>query len=201
MKPNDKSKKGVAPQPKAKVMPKAAPASGGVRFTAILYNVVGAVVSILFLSALFQHHEPDQMNPTEAHLNSGYDWLLNTMLKGNLETIEKNPDKTLIERYELKWGQGEITYVNKMKAQTPENAIVLLPPKKILQDVGFKSVVDLPWITYFLYPRRIVYEEDKDKSPLYAQATHLISLNGWGLDKIKYTVEKPEQFMVLPINK
>ena len=156
MKPNDKQKKAPAPLPRAKAMPKD-PTTSGVRFTAVLFNIVGAVVSVLFLTAFFQHHEPDPANPTETHLNSGYDWLLNTMLKGNLETIERNPDKTLIQRYELKWGQGEITYVNKIKEQTPDNAIVLLPPKKILLDVGFKSVVDLPWITYFLYPRRMVY--------------------------------------------
>jgi hypothetical protein len=61
-------------------------------------------------------------------------------------------------------------------------------------------MVDLPWITYFLYPRRMVYEDDKGKSPLYAQATYVVSINGYGIDKLNYQV-KQEPFMVLPLRK
>ena len=202
MKPTDKKKQAPppAPRPKAKAGEKI-PGTVPVRFSAIIFNVIGAIVSVVLLSAFFQHHEPDPTNPTETHLNAGYDWLLNSMLKGNLDLIEKNPDKTLQQRYELKWGQGEITYTDKIKTATPDSAIILLPPKKMLQEVGFKSMVDLPWITYFLYPRRIVYEDDKDKSALYAKSTYVVSINGYGLDKIGYPVSKPEPFMVLPIKK
>lgn len=200
MKPADKQKKAPVAPPKAKAAPKPSAGGSSVRFSAIMFNIVGAIVAGLLLSAIFQHHEPDQANP-EVHMNSGYDWLLNSMLANNLKTIEENPGKTIQQRYEMKWGQGEVTYVNKIKEQTPETAIVLLPPKKTIQEVGFKSVVELPWITYFLYPRKVVYEDDKDKSALYAQATHVVSINGYGIDKVKYAVEKPEPFMVLPINK
>ena len=201
MKPTDKQKKAPPPpRARAKAAADKIPGTVPVRFSAIIFNVIGAIASVMLISAIFQHHEPDPSNPTETHFNAGYDWLLNTMLAGNLKTIEENPDKTIQQRYELKWGPGEIAYTNKIKLATPDTAIILLPPKKIIQDVGFKSVVELPWITYFLYPRKMVYA-DSVRSPLYAQATYLVSINGWGLDKTGYTVDKPEPFMVLPIKK
>jgi hypothetical protein len=221
MKPTDKPKKAPTPPP-ARPKPKAGekvPGTAAVRFSAIIFNVIGAVASMLFLSSFFQHHEPDPVNPTDTHINSGYDWMLNTMLKGNLEMIEKNPDKNLQQKYELKWGPGEIICVNEIKAKVPDTAIVLLPPAQLFKELGYVmtqtgpviqrldqpncknfSMSDLPWITYFLYPRRFIYA-DSVHSQLYAQASYIVSIGGWGLDKVKYTVDKPEPFMVLPITK
>jgi hypothetical protein len=202
MKPTDNQKKAAAatPKPKAKTTGDKQPGKAAIRFSAVMFNIVGAVAGIMLISAIFQHHEPEAANPGETHMNAGYDWLLNSMLANNLKTIEENPDKTTQQKYEMKWGPGEILYTNKIKLATPENAIILLPPKSIIQAVGFKSVVDLPWITYFLYPRQIVYE-DSIKSPLYDRANYIVSINGWGLNKTGYPVDKPEQFMVLPIKK
>ena len=198
MKPADKQKKGIP----AATKPKSGNATStrSVRFGAIVWNVSLAVVAIVFLNIFFQHNEPNPADPGETHINSGYDWLLNTMLKNNLETISNNPDKTLQQKYELKWGPGEIKYVDSIRRKTPEASIVMLPPKSLIQGIGFKSVVDLPWITYFLYPRKVVYG-DSIRDPLYDKADYIVAINGWGLDKLKYQVEKPEQFMILPINK
>lgn len=198
MKPADKPKKVIPVTPKAKPG-KSAP-SGPNRFTAILFNVGGAILAGLFIMFIFQHHEPSQTDPSETHFNSGYDWLLNSMLKNNLETIEKNPDKTIQERYLLKWGTAEIVYIDSMKKLTPDTAILMLPPKSVTTAVGFKSMVDLPWVVYFLYPRRVVYG-DSIHDPLYDKADYLVSINGWGLDKVKTPVEKPAPFLVLPLHK
>ena len=208
MKPTDKSPKNQPAQvarpsvSRAKAADKI-PGTVPVRFGSILFNIVGVVVSAIFLTAFFQHHDPDPANPSETHLNSGYDWMLNTMLAGNLKTIEENPEKTTRQRYEMKWGGGEISYTFKIKDQTPDTAIILMPPRKILTgpNVQFKSIVEIPWITYFLYPRRVVYDDEKDSSALYSKATYLVSVNGWGLDKVGHSVDKPEAFMVLPITK
>ena len=198
MKPADKPKKVIPTPAKPKSVKPAS--TGSVSFSAILLNVAGAIVAGLFLMFFFQHNEPNPNDPGETHINSGYDWLLNSMLKNNLETIDKNPDKTLQEKYLLKWGTAEIVYIDSIKRSTPETAIVMLPPKSVIQAVGFKSVVDLPWVTYFLYPRRVVYG-DSIRDPLYDKADYLIAINGWGLDKLKYQVEKPQPFMVLPFHK
>lgn len=219
MKPTDK-KKPAAPQPKpkAKAGERASGAAPG-RFSAIVLNAIGAIVSVVFLMAFFQHHEPDPANPGETHINSGYDWLLNTMLMNNLKQIGENPDKSVSDRYLMKWGPGEMVYVNQIKAVVPENGVVMLPPHDFFKQVGYVptqtgpvlqkadapnvskfSMVDLPWISYFLYPRQVVYGDSVNK-PLYAKANYIVSFNGWGLDKLNYQVEKPEQFMVLPIKK
>jgi len=219
MKPTDKNKKSGPPPPKSKA--KAAPKVSGtapVRFSAIIFNVVAGLASMLLLSAFFQHHDPDPNNPTETHFNSGYDWLINTMLKGNLETIDKNPDKTLQQKYELKWGPGEIEYVAQIKALVPDTATVLLPPMKLYKELGYVmtqtgpvvqrigqpncksfSMSDLPWITYFLYPRKFVYADSTGTST--KGASYMVSIGGWGLDRLKYPVDTPQAFMVLPISK
>lgn len=194
MKPADKPKK-VIP---ASAKPKPGKPSGGVGFGAVIFNVVGVIVAGVIIMLLFQHNEPT--GPEDIHVNSGYDWLLNSMLKNNLDLIDKNPDKTLDEKYLLKWGTAEIVYIDSVRKLTPETAIVMLPPKSVLLTVGFKSVVDLPWVTYFLYPRQVVYG-DSIRDPLYDKANYLVSLNGWGLDKMKTPVERPTPFMVLPLNK
>lgn len=215
MKPTDKQKKTApaAPKPKAKAGDKTS-GSEPSKFSAIAFNVIGAVVSILILSTLFKHNEQSQGGPT-----SGYDWLLNSMLKNNLETIDQNPDKTTQQKYEMKWGPGEILYVEQIKKIVPDTATVMLPPVKLFKEVGYVmtqtgpvvqradqpnckafSMVDIPWITYFLYPRKVIYA-DSVTSPLTSRANYLVSIGGWGLDQVGYTVEKPEAFMVLPIKK
>lgn len=173
--------------------------SSGTNFLKVIANIGGAIIAGIFLTIVFKHNEPDPQNPADQPLNRGYDWLLNIMLKGNLETIEKYPDLTTQQRYEMKWGGGEISYVFKVKNETPDSAVILFPPKKNLQDVGFKSVVDLPWATYFLYPRKVVYQDDSTKNPFYAQADYLISINGWGLDKSPTPVAQPQAFMILKL--
>ena len=172
----------------------------------MLLNGVGGVLAIMVIYILFSPWvsgaeadalaKTDKLDPTV----KGYYWLYHTMLKSNFETIEKYPDLSVAQRYELKWG-GEIGYVNRIKQLTPDSAIIIIPPRKLLTQAGFKSTVELPWLTYFVYPRKVVYEDDKDSSNIYKQATHILALQGWGLDHLNYRVDKPEAFMILPLKK
>jgi hypothetical protein len=180
--------------------------SGGTAFFSwLFFNLIGggiaaAVIYVLF-SPWVSGTEADELAKT-GKLNpniEGYYWLYNTMLKGNLETIDKYPDLTFAQRYEAK--SGEIGYVRRINQSTPVTAIIIIPPKKLLTQAGFKSAVELPWLTYFVYPRKVVYEDDKDSSALYAQANYILALQGWGLNKLSYRVDKPEAFMVLPLKK
>ena len=162
--------------------------SKGLNFiSGFFFNLLYAGLSAMFIYVIFNSVQ-------------GYDWLYNTMLKNNFETIEKYPDLGVPQRYELKWG-GEIGYVNRIKMQTPDTAIILVPPKKLLEQAVFKSAVELPWLTYFVYPRKVVYEDDKDSSKLYSRATYILAVNGWGFDKVNYHIDRPEAFMVLPLKK
>jgi hypothetical protein len=94
----------------------------------------------------------------------------------------------------------------------------MLPPAKVFKEVGFVmtqtgpvvqkagepncktfSMSELPWITYFVYPRRVVYA-DSVGTDLHG-ASYIVSIGGWGLDRLKYPVDNPQSFMVLPVNK
>ena len=183
MKPEKGKRKERVSQPSKK----AEPAKGLGFLAVVFFNLIGGGVALMFLYIIFNSVQ-------------GYDWLLNTMLKNNFETVEKYHNLNIAERYELKWG-GEIGYVNRIKKSTPDSAIIIVPPKKLLTQAGFKSAVELPWLTYFVYPRKVVYEDDKDSSKIYNQATYILSVNGWGFDKVNYHIDKPEAFMILPLKK
>jgi hypothetical protein len=221
MKPTDKHKR-TPPPAQSRPRPKAkerVPGTSPVRFSAIVFNIAGAIVSVLFLMAFFQHNDQQPTGPNDIPWNYGYDWVKNSMLASNLKQIEENPGKSVEEKYLMKWGPGEIVYVYQIKKSVPDTGIILLPPHDFFKQEGFVmtqngpvlqpvgqqnvtkfSMIDIPWITYFLYPRRVVYG-DSVNNPLYAKANYLVSFNGWGLDKLNYKVEKPAQFMVLPIKK
>jgi len=182
VKPEKTKKKESVVKPQKKDEP-----SKGLTFiSGLFFNLIGGVIACLAIYILFTV--------------KGYDWLYNTMLKNNFETIEKYPDLSVAERYELKWG-GEIGYINKVKKQTPDSAIIIIPPRKLLTQAGFKSTQELPWLTYFLYPRKVVYEDDKDSSAIYKQANYILSVNGFGFDRVNYRIDKPEAFMILPLKK
>lgn len=192
MKPEKGKKKDKPVQPAKKQ----GPSKAGSSVTGWFFNIFGAFAALIFITVIFSNVQ-------------GYDWLMHTMLKQNFETIEQNPpDLTVPQRYEVKWGgrvgQGEISYVNRIKDQTPDSAIIIMPPRKQITDVGFKSMQEMPWLTYFLYPRKVVYEDDKDStnsSKLYARANYILALNGWGMNKVNYQIQKPEAFMVLPLKR
>jgi hypothetical protein len=75
-----KNKREPSPNVRAQPGQKNSGGSGG-GFFKVMINFGGAVVAGIIVMMLFSSV-------------SGYDWLLNTMLKGNLETIEKYPNLT-----------------------------------------------------------------------------------------------------------
>lgn len=211
MKPEKGKKKEKAPSAAAK-----SPGSTGTPFiTVVILNIAGVAAAVWFVFRLFNFppveitREAIDKGLTLDRMTymkvQGYDWMLNTMLKSNIDTINKYPDLNIDQRYELKWGgkvgYGEIAYINRIKQQTPDSAIIIAPPRKLLTQVGFKSSAELPWLTYFVYPRQVVYEDDKDSSKLYARANYVLAVNGWGFDKLNYRVNNPQAFMILPLKK
>jgi hypothetical protein len=63
-----------------------------------------------------------------------------------------------------------------------------------------KEIAEKSWASYFVYPRKLVYEKEKETNPLYAKANYVVVLNGWGLDKIHYELQNRIVTGVLPIN-
>ncbi|MDD5231399.1 MAG: hypothetical protein PHC43_08725, partial [Candidatus Marinimicrobia bacterium] len=56
------------------------------------------------------------------------------------------------------------------------------------------------WSTYFLYPRRLVYEAEKEKNPFYDKVDYVAIVNFWGYDKLEYEVAQKIKLNILPVS-
>jgi hypothetical protein len=108
-------------------------------------------------------------------------------------------------KYEAKIGT-EFMILKMIRDNTPPNAIILFPPPLILTqktteltlryEIGMK-----PWASHFLYPRTIVYEQEKGKNPFYEKAQYIFVLHGWGFDHLDYEPKQRNQVDILPLHK
>lgn len=135
-----------------------------------------------------------------------YNWLSQKFVKRNMQIIFSSPDLTTNEKLEIK-GKFQVKYLLFLKKNTPKNAIILMPPDSIFlskdNPVEFnKYITRKIWSSYFLHPRKVVYEDEKEVFPeLYKKATHVAIVNSWGYDKINHKVSKKEAFAVTPIKR
>lgn len=93
-------------------------------------------------------------------------------------------------------------YLKYLRENTPQNAVILLPPSAVVDTSSeMKYMSHSEWVEYFVYPRLCVSEDEKEtKKDLYAKATHVAIVFGWGFDKLHYEPAKREPEMVLPID-
>ena len=108
------------------------------------------------------------------------------------------------KKYELRFGTT-FTLLNNIAQRTPPDAIIIMPPDSLLLNSQgktkfHKEITEKTWASYFIYPRKLVYEKEKNTNPLYAKANYVLVLNGWGLDKIHYKLESKIVNGVIPIN-
>lgn len=138
----------------------------------------------------------------------GYKWLWDTLVIGNIKMIRKYPDLTIEKKWEVKCG-FDYTYLNFIKKNTPEDAIILMPSDSALYPEGQKSdfntrnsagVKNKAWSTYFLYPRKVVYEREKESNPLYTKVNYVAIANYKGYEKLSYKIDKKQKYYVLPIS-
>ncbi|MDR2469668.1 MAG: hypothetical protein LBD27_04215 [Tannerella sp.] len=138
-------------------------------------------------------------------MNEGYKWVWNGLLKGNWQFIRAHQHATIEERYAMKTG-FDYSYLNYIKKNTPEDAIILFPLKEhIVAAAGNQKLSDnittKKWVTHFLYPRRSLYQEEKDTNPLYNQVTHVAITAGHGYEYLEYAVNERPPFAVFPKRK
>ncbi len=138
----------------------------------------------------------------------GYKWVKDTLIKENMDVIKKYPNLTTDEKLQAKLG-FDYAYL-KMLNKAPENAVILMPSRTLIdtvrkqqQAINLNSggIFNGSWSRYFVYPRRLVYEDNKDKDPLYKKVTHIAVMNYWGYDKINYQVadSAKQAFGVIPV--
>ncbi|MFN0047823.1 MAG: hypothetical protein ACKVOU_01725, partial [Cytophagales bacterium] len=57
------------------------------------------------------------------------------------------------------------------------------------------------WALNLLYPRKLVYYEEKDKNKFSKQISHVVVMDGWGFEFLNYRSDSRNNFDVLAINK
>ncbi len=141
--------------------------------------------------------------------NVGYSWVANDLIYENLKYFYKYPFLTNTQKLESKFGM-DATVIQKIKKATPENAIIWMPPEKILFSEntnypfmpGTGGIKNRNWTLYFLYPRQLIYADEAPKlQNLIDKATHVVCLNGWGYDKLYYDVEPTQDLQILKLKK
>lgn len=183
-----KGKPKVAPKPKAG---KETSASSQAAFFATLPK--NLLLLIVFFSLFFSLKK----------YNPGYAFVFNDLVKKNMEIMDKYKNLTYEEKMEAKLGFN-YKFLNYIKQNTPEDAVIIMPPDSIFYPKGKKSnftdfMGTSGYSSYFVYPRKLVYEGQPKTAALYAKATHVAIVNFWGYEKLAYTVAQKEQFSVLPL--
>jgi len=159
-------------------------------------NIVVAILAFMLVGLLYL-------------LIPGYRWAVEEIGFKNLNLVKKIEDKrrrdnlpplTVHEKRAFKI--ENYYYMQLINNSTPQNAVILLPPRTATQGSRHTFLGESEWVAYFIYPRLCVGEDEKDKLPeLYKKVTHIAIVKGWGYDKLKYVSTEKEDEIVLPINK
>jgi len=157
-------------------------------------NFILLVVCIVLVLGLFKGNE-------------GYSWVWNDLINENLKFINKNPHLTDAQKYQSKFGI-DAAAIDFIKKQTPDSAIILLPPGAVIMDdssdykflKGLGGIKARNWTIYFLYPRKLVYFDEFDRNKFAKNITHVVCMNGWGYDKLSYNATPQSSFEILPIS-
>lgn len=129
---------------------------------------------------------------------------ISTDMPDDLRFIYLHWKSSAEEKYDFRFGDT-FTLLNNIAKRTPRDAIIIMPPDSVLLNseskVKFhKEIIQKSWASYFVYPRVLVYEKEKNTNPLYQKANYVVILDGWGLDKIHYRTKDKVVTGVLPIN-
>lgn len=157
----------------------------------LLKNIVGIIIFYSILNFTLTNQP-------------GYDWVWNKMIKGNLKMIKNNPGLTTQQKHEAK--QGFVArYYDMINKNSPEDAIILFPSDEaIMSDkkMKLKLLKDRRKTTYFIYPRRAVYEKDKEfDAEFMDKVTHIAIVNFEGYENLPYDVpqNKRQKFSIIPV--
>ncbi|MDR2685048.1 MAG: hypothetical protein LBB53_06675 [Prevotellaceae bacterium] len=139
---------------------------------------------------------------TVADENDGYKWVKESLLKSNWEIVKKYPKAALNERLQMKLG-FDYAFLNYIKEHTPDTAIILFPIREQILEKGgnmqlTSNIASKFWVTHFVYPRRILYMEEKAANPLYKNVTHVAICAMHGYEELEYEMPQRAWFDVLP---
>lgn len=153
----------------------------------LLKNVLFLILALLLVKYTFSEH------PT-------YRWVYHDLLKGNMKTIKEHPKLTFEQKMRMKLG-ADYDYLLFLQRATPENAIILYPSQEAFSKKGspFTQIYNKMYAIRFLYPRKLVLENELNISKYADKITHVAIVNGEGRDKLSYPTDSAYQHGVLPV--
>ena len=57
------------------------------------------------------------------------------------------------------------------------------------------------WATYFLYPRKLVYDKEKETNHYYKEISHVAIANYGDYSYLEYEVKRKKKYDVLPVRR
>ncbi|MBN2280026.1 MAG: hypothetical protein JXQ65_05560 [Candidatus Marinimicrobia bacterium] len=136
-----------------------------------------------------------------------YRYVWNELVVRSQSYIIRNRKNSIAMKRQTKLGR-DFNYIELILRATPDTAVILMPSDDELFPENVKSVFNKStaaglknkaWSTYFLYPRKLVYEKEPD-NPDMAQIDYVCIVNGLGYHKLKYELDKKYNFAVLPVD-
>lgn len=165
---------------------------GKSRKAIFLKNLILAFLLIIAVFALTREGE-------------SYHWFYKNLLKSNFEYITGQKGEFDLEKKYSSKLRFNYVYLDYLKKNTPEDAIILMPNKEVfLQENSAQKfnhhMAAKGYTSFFLYPRQVVYEREKGKNALYDQVSHIAIVNKWGYDKLNYSTPQRANYAVLAVN-
>lgn len=162
-------------------------------FTWWLKNLLVAAVAYLVCPALLK-------------TNVAYRWLIDGYAKANGEVIRQMRDLSYDQRLEAKLGYDYV-FVEMIRNNTPDSAVVFYPSREDFTDTSVQrqiafngALCDKLSAVRFLYPRRIVIEQELGKTSWSKRITHVAIVNGHGRELLRYPTDSTVVISVLPID-
>lgn len=151
------------------------------------YNILGCLV-VYFLLSVVVFPQQD------------YAWSID-MLEDNYDFVTNNRYMSVQERYASKLGVSYILF-DSVRSKTPDTAVVYLPGKNGFFPKNQVSIFtgepyEKMWAIRFLYPRKVVSEEEYERSAYAEKIDYVMIVYGIGTERLKYKLPQRIDFGVL----
>ncbi len=159
-------------------------------FGFLLRNLLIGIVFFIVFQSLY--------NNTQS-----YKWIKNVFFHENYNFIKKHRDFTTDKKLQAKIGYVA-SYLQFIKKHTPDSAIILMPPDSIIKGVDKRHKMD--WLTskrhatYFLYPRKPVYQKNPEDSVYLKKITYVAIVNNFGYQYLPFRVKNKVAYTVIPVD-
>ncbi|MDR0976451.1 MAG: glycosyltransferase family 2 protein [Prevotellaceae bacterium] len=134
-------------------------------------------------------------------LQPAYHWSYD-MLTSYRDFIEENPHATFDEKMKLKLG-ASYDYLHYVRQTTPPDAVILYPSAEAFRKPGSpftQEIYNKLYATRFLYPRKLVTEEELSRGSRYAtRITHVAIVNGVSPRSLAVPFDSTYQHVVIPV--